>query len=65
MTYDKFIYQEVDGLHCFSDSPEVGCYAAHDLRAIADRLDALNAPIYAELASGLASTAGDIGTGEG
>ena len=37
------IYQEVDGFYYY-DPPGHGSYAAHTLRAIADKLDEMNKP---------------------
>lgn len=38
------IYQEVDGFYYYDPPTSGGCYAAHTLREIADKLDEMNKP---------------------
>lgn len=38
------IYREVDGFYYYDPPSGGGCFAAHTLRAIADRLDKMNKP---------------------
>ena len=65
MKSEALFYQKEDGFFYFSSEGSSGSYDAAGLRALADRLDALNLPMVDAAALEMSSTAGDIGTGEG
>lgn len=48
------IYREIDGFYVFDPPQNIGVYTAHDLREIADRLDALNKPVAEQIEKALA-----------
>jgi hypothetical protein len=44
VNWSEHIYQEVDGFYYYDPPPNGGCYPAHILRTIADKLDEMNKP---------------------